>query len=171
MDDQEKFVCEDCGKGDFGTPAQLEAHKKYYSSRGQSCNPKTQEQVKRKERIPFGKQQQRFRTPEKDGFVYRVFNDNWRKDPERIKNALAAGYEFINGEQSGKTAGTNEDGSVIKGILMRIPKEFYEEDQAAKQKEIDKVDQQINRGKFTEKAGDNRYSPGGGIKIETKLTP
>jgi len=161
---QEKIVCEFCGKDDFETPAQLRGHK-------MTCKPKNQEKVGRKERVPFGGPQQRFSVSEKDGFAYRVFNDNWKKDPERIKKALAAGYEFVSEDQSGKSAGTNEDGTVIRGVLMRIPEEFYREDQAAKQSEIDKIDEQINRGKFTEKPGDNRYSPGGGIQIETKLTP
>ena len=161
MADQEKFVCANCDK-EFEDAAKLRGH-------NMTCRPK--EQVNRKERIPFGGPQQRFKVPEKDGFHYRVFNDNWKKDPERIKKAQDAGYEFVSEDQSRKFAGTNEDGTVIRGVLMKIPKEFYDEDQAAKQREIDKVDAQINRGKFTEKPGDNRYSPGGGIQIETKLTP
>jgi len=161
MDDQEKFVCVNCDK-EFEDAAKLRGH-------NMTCRPK--EKANRKERIPFGGPAQRFRTPKNDGFVYRVFNDNWKKDPERIKKALEAGYELVNEDQSGKSAGTNDDGTVIRGVLMRIPKQFFDEDQAVKQKEIDKVDQQINRGKLTEKAGDNRYSPGGGIQIETKLTP
>jgi hypothetical protein len=37
-----------------------------------------------------------------------------------------------------------------------------------KDKEIDKVDEQITRGKF--QTGENTYLPSGGIKTEVKLT-
>jgi len=67
--------------------------------------------------------------------------------------------------------GSNEDGSPIEGVLMRIPKELYDSDQALKQKEIDKVDQEIHRGRFQEKPGDKRYIPPDGIKINESLKP
>ncbi len=51
---------------------------------------------------------------------------------------------------------------------MKQPKEMYDRDQAAKQVEIDKVDEQIYRGKF--KTEGPTYSPGGGIKSEVKQT-
>jgi hypothetical protein len=99
-----------------------------------------------------------------------VFNDNWRKEPDRITRANAAGYEIVDG-YPGITVGTNDDGTSINGILMKIPKEFYEADQKLKQQEIDKVDREIHRGKFQEKTEDKRYIPTSGIQIETKLTP
>jgi len=112
--------------------------------------------------VPFGVPVKRFNAPEEDGYVYRVFNDNWRKEPGRIQRAKMAGYEMVAHERSGEAVGTNEDGSEITGVLMRIPKEVYEEDQAAKQREIDKVDSQIMGGTLTQV--DKKYSPDGGIK-------
>lgn len=172
---QEKIVCNYCGKDTFENSNQLRGHQ-------MTCRPKEDTKAKtveaektttqRKERIPFGARTKRFNAPENDGFMYRVFNDNWRLEPGRIQRALAAGYEFIpEDNQSGRSVGTNDDGSEIKGVLMRIPKEIYDEDQKVKQKEIDKVDEQIHRGKFMEKPGDNRYIPASGIKIESKFTP
>jgi hypothetical protein len=127
---------------------------------------------KRKERVPFGTPKMRFPNREDDGYVYRVFNDQWSKEPGRIERAQAAGYEAVDEPLSRQPVGVNEDGSPIMGVLMRIPKEWYDEDQAAKQVELDKVDEQIYGGTFQEKPGDKRYIPrDGGVRREIKQTP
>ncbi len=126
--------------------------------------PDKEEPTVRKERIPFGVPRTRLPHVEDKNFVYRVFNDNWRREPDRIQRAREAGYKEVEGYEP-VAVGTNEDGTAIQGILMRIPRKFYEEDQGVKMKEIDKVDQEIHRGKFQEKAGDKRYIPPEGIKI------
>ena len=165
---KEKFVCEFCGKDTFENANQLRGH-------NMTCRPKDvkadERQGQRKERIPFSNKAKRFNVPENDGFEYRVFNDNWRLEPGRVQRALDAGYELVDNKQSGKSVGTNDDGSEIRGVLMRIPKALYDEDQKKKWDEIDKIDEQIHRGKFTEGAGENRYIPSTGIKIESKLRP
>jgi hypothetical protein len=79
-----------------------------------------------------------------------------------------AGYEMVPHERSGEAVGTNEDGSEITGVLMRIPKELYEEDQAAKQREVDKVDEQIMGGSLTEV--EHRYAPDGGTRMNVQNT-
>jgi len=118
---------------------------------------------KRRERIPFGVPQKKLNAPDDDQFNYRVFNDGWSKEPGRIQRAMNAGYEVV--ENWPRVAvGTNEDGSAIMGVLMKIPKEWYEEDQKLKQKEVDRVDQAIKTGKIEAKEDDKRYIPDG-IKI------
>lgn len=119
---------------------------------------------RRKDRIPFGVPRQSVVTPQDDGYIYRVFNDNWTREPDRIKRAADASWEVV---RNVNARGSNEDGSPIEGVLMRIPKELYDSDQSLKQKEVDKVDQEIHRGKFQEKASDKRYIPPDGIKITT----
>ena len=114
----------------------------------------------RKERIPFGTPQRTFDVPDDDSYQYRIFNDNWRKEHGRIQRAKNAGYQIVPDKEP-YSVGTNEDGSEIKGVLMRIPKEVFDEDQALKQKEADKVDEQIMRGTLESKPGDHRYSPDG----------
>jgi len=115
---------------------------------------------KRSERIPFSSKAPTFRKPpKKDGFVYHAFNDNWSKDPTRIKRALDAGYEFVNEKDEGKVVGTNDDGSAIKAFEMRIPKEFYDEDQKLKHKTDDDLEAQIYSGNFMANPGDKRYMP------------
>lgn len=117
----------------------------------------------RKERIPFGTPRRRFNSPEGDGYHYRVFNDNWQKEPGRIIRALDAGYEKVEDFEL-LPVGTNDDGSPIKGVLMRIRKEFYEEDQDAKNKKLDETDAQILRGSVEGRVGhDGRYIPKEGI--------
>lgn len=137
-DKVEVFKCDICDNVEFDTFQKLQVHKTH-------C----QKKHTRKERVPFGVPVKRFNAPEEDGHVYRVFNDNWRKEPGRIERARMAGYEMVNHERSGESVGTNEDGSEIKGVLMRIPKELYEEDQAKKQEQLDKIDAQIKGGSLT----------------------
>ena len=160
MEQIEKFKCDLCNDAEFDSKQKLSVHKIH-------CKLK-QNKRERNERVPFGVPVQRFNVPENDGFHYHVFNDNWRKEPGRIQRALNAGYEIVEHDRSGETAGTNDDGTEIKQVLMRIPQEIYDEDQAAKQAEVDKVDEQIYRGKF--KAPDKAYLPSGEIKHEVKLT-
>jgi len=100
-----------------------------------------------------------------DGYHYHIFNDNWRKDPNRIRNMQAKGYEVV-GDEADLHRGVNEDGSSISGIVMRIPQAIYDEDQKAKQGEVDKVDEAIGEGSLAQEPGDNRYIPDG-IRIHS----
>jgi hypothetical protein len=76
-------------------------------------------------------------------FNYRVIND----DQDRLARAEEAGYEFVQSEgklgDNRAAEGTSMGANVAKpvgggmtGYLMRIPKKFYEEDQAAKEAKI-----------------------------------
>lgn len=87
-----------------------------------------------------------------EGHVARVFNDM----DDRIQEALERGYKFV---KSDGTLGdervadpacqgayvTKSVGGGVKGYLMAIPKEWYDEDQAAKQAEVDRLDAALNR--------------------------
>lgn len=128
----------------------------------------------RKERVPIGMPEKKWSCPLDDGYHYRVFNDNWMSRPANIQKAKAAGYEFVtsdNDKEKPQIVGTNDNGTPIKGFLMRIPKEIFDEDQSAKQKPVDAVDEQIRKGSFQQGAGDNRYIPTTGIKIESNHRP
>jgi len=156
----EMHKCYICNEAEFDSKQKLSVHQTH-------CKLKHPDRVERSTRVPFGMPVKRFNAPEEDGYVYRVFNDNWRKEPGRIQRARSAGYELVQHERSGESVGTNDDGSEIKGVLMRIPKELYDQDQALKQREIDKVDEQIYQGKF--KTEGPTYLPGGGIRTEVKI--
>lgn len=85
-------------------------------------------------------------------YVYRVFND---KDG-RILQAEGAWWEVVKGDiplgdyrvtdasQKG-TVVSKPVGGGVDGVLMRIKKEYYEEDQAEKQKKIDEVEAEMRR--------------------------
>jgi hypothetical protein len=106
----------------------------------------------RKQRVPVSSNRAplMYRGMDTDNFSYRWVIDN----PDRIATFLEAGYEFapptagnVVGE---KTVDTTNDKSSrvsrsakfggLKLFLMRLPIEFYNEDQAAKQREIDEME-------------------------------
>jgi len=165
QEEKEMFKCWICKEAEFDSKQKLSVHQTH-------CKLKHPNYRERTERVPFGQPVQRFTISKEDRkkYHYHIFNDNWKKDPGRIQRALAAGYEVVEHDRSRESVGTNEDSTEIKGILMRLPTELYEEDQAAKQKKIDEIDNQIYRGKLEQAANDNRYLPGGGIRTEVKST-
>lgn len=80
---------------------------------------------------------------EDENFIYRWVND--MKGGMRIRKFLAAGYDFVqdpaitvgDGEEVGVISGMGssiqrEVGEGVMSYLMRIPHEYYNEDQAAK---------------------------------------
>lgn len=157
----ETFRCENCNEAEFETAAQLRGHQ-------MKCRPKDIQEIQasREERIPFGSPTKRFNCPDDDRYHYHVFNDNWRKEPGRIQRAKKAGYEVVDHEITGMSVGTNKDGTEIKAVLMRIPKELYDQDQGLKDRKLDEIEKQINRGKFDEKLTQSY----GGVNVQTKLT-
>jgi hypothetical protein len=133
----------------------------------------------RKKRIPLGAQRVKGSVRYKDPkFVYRWMNDL----PGRLDMALDGGYTFVRkeGVEIGDTgtkntnlgsmvsqyAGRDESGQAFNRYLMRIKKEWWDEDQRAKSDEIDNVDRAIRAGKFKRGANpESAYVPKDGIKI------
>ena len=83
-------------------------------------------------------------------FVYRVIND----EDDRLNQAQEAGYEFVESDkQLGdiRAAEASKLGSKVSkpvgggitGYLMRIPKEYYEEDQAAKAQKLNDLEKSM----------------------------
>ena len=78
------------------------------------------------------------------GFEYRVVND----DSDRIEQFKAAGYEVVlakdvtigdkrvNATSAEGSAATTSVGDGKKGVVMRIRTDWYNEDQAAKQRAV-----------------------------------
>lgn len=135
----------------------------------------------RSERIPFGVARQKLTTKgieDSDQFVYRWINDSGN----RINDAIKGGYVFVhddnilvgddlNGNQDiasrvSKVVGKTEDGKPLNCYLMKIKREWYEEDQKAKMRQIDMVDTTIKNGKYQLGSDpDSTYIPEDGIKI------
>lgn len=92
-----------------------------------------------------------------EGYVYRWIDE---KKPGRVEQALAAGWEPVRGNENAsdkKVQDASQLGSVVRivanrdphavsptQILVRKPKEWYEEDVAAKQKDLDRVEEALD---------------------------
>lgn len=104
----------------------------------------------RPKRVPLDQQRaSKLDVHKEEGFVYRWVNEK----PGRIDSFKLAGWETVSKEeaarykQAGDASSTGSIAELVvnptvdidtkKAILMRIPKEFYDEDQLEKQKKID----------------------------------
>lgn len=121
----------------------------------------------RKKRASFnatqGKMTVDFSRLDEQGFHGHIFNDT----PGRIQQALDVGYEFVEANEVGSVStnvvsrntdigdkvrflvGSTDKGEPMYAYLMKIRKEFYEEDQAALNARIDITDDAIRGGKLT----------------------
>lgn len=99
-------------------------------------------------------------------FVYRIVNDV----DDRIERFQQAGYELVDVNEARLSsqrvgAGTPEGtkaampvGMGTTGYLMKIPKEWYEEDQRAKQAQIDMSEESIKKPNIDGAYGDIKIS-------------
>jgi len=82
-----------------------------------------------------------------EDFVYRIVNDV----PGRVAEMKERGYELVEDENtkfSSSLDDSTQSGSVkrkyvgkdTEAVLMRIPKEWFEEDKAAKAKHVDRLE-------------------------------
>lgn len=127
------------------------------------------------QRIPMGGARTKLDTDQRDGYVRRWINDTG----SRLADAERAGYAYVTevdrvgdpdvtnrlqpGSKVAKQVGRDKMGQAITAYLMEIRKDWYEEDQAAKQARIDEIDDQIRSGSLKREPGDGRYVPKGGI--------
>lgn len=101
-----------------------------------------------------------------EGYAYRIVND----EDDRVQRFQEAGYEICKEEAVGAIGDRRVDGasslgstahfSVGKGtkaILMRIPKDWYAEDQAAKQRDIDAVEDTMKTDRSRSDYGNNSF--------------
>lgn len=89
-------------------------------------------------------------------YHYRIVNVNLESDPDRVSNLIEQGYEIV--ENPGKVGDNQVDnpsalgsasqisvGQGTKAIVMRIRKDWFQEDQALKQLEVDKTEQHADK--------------------------
>lgn len=92
------------------------------------------------------------------GYQYRLVNCNLESDPDRVERFTEIGYEIVPGKVVGRTGDAKVDnpsavgsagqisvGRGDKAVWMRIRKDWYEEDQAGKQREIDALEQRTKK--------------------------
>ena len=109
---------------------------------------------RRPKRKPFRRNRLEF--PQRPGYRRRVVNDV--EDGMRVAAFKEAGWEVVSDPYAGvnsdgdlsqpsqegsavsRHVGMGEGGRSLKGILMEIPEEWYQEDQAAKQERVDNTE-------------------------------
>lgn len=123
----------------------------------------------RPQRMPFGSPRQKLSVRPIEGFHLHWVNDS----PGRVDEATAGGYEFVGeneiavagqarqssdlGTRVKRLVGRGEDGNAQFAYLMKIPLEWYEQDQKVIQDRVDSVDNMIKRGSMVNV--DRAYAP------------
>jgi hypothetical protein len=137
----------------------------------------TPQAARKAQRVPFGGFVDKLAVQYKDPnyFYY------WHRDRrDEINQALAAGYRFVDprdtrselpealqhrderDREDGRLSqfgGVGEFGKSYKLVLMRLPMELHEQDQAARAKKADLIDSAIKRPSY----GPNQYGDTSGI--------
>jgi hypothetical protein len=120
--------------------------------------------VPRPERKPFGNLDQKLYWPPIPGYRLYWFND----EPGAIRRAKEAGYDHVLDPDTAEPVNRVVDRSNGRGrsaYLMKIPREWYEEDMAKQAAELDSRLHDIKTGKAGPGADENRYVPQQGIRI------
>lgn len=116
-----------------------------------SPNREGAQRANRPKRTPLGMRNV-LAAEQREGYVRRWVNDV----DDRLLRAEAAGYKTVlkpadlsdpkagAGTQVG-SAVAKSVGAGVRAVLMEIPREFYEEDQAAKQRNVDRREAGIGR--------------------------
>jgi len=108
----------------------------------------------RPQRAPLGKRDRLAIKNKEDGFTYRIVNDV----DDRVEQLMERGYEVCSKEQVGAIGNKRVDntssvgsaahfsvGQGTKAVVMRVPEDWYKEDQRAKQAEIDALEATMKR--------------------------
>lgn len=135
----------------------------------------------RRVRVPFGARRSKLQLSDEEakaldkaGYVARWVNDR----DGRVERAIAGGYEFMKPEEA-TSVGSYEIGQsnsdvgdkvskivsrgdpVIRAYLMKIKKEYYEEDQKSKEDVNRRVDETLAGGGAGGADVENKYVPDG----------
>lgn len=115
----------------------------------------------RAERVPLGVRRPKLNADIRPGYVGRWIND----DNNRIQDALKGGWDFVLRDSEAKSddassriakdVGSKTNGQRLIAYLMEIRKDWYDEDQAAKQTSIDATESLIKRGALVQKPGED----------------
>lgn len=137
----------------------------------------------KRDRVPFGGHRTKLQLSAEDqkGFEERGMVTYWFNDRDgRVERALSGGYEYVNPDHarsigvfsinddhdlSGKVSKvvSKGGGEPVTAYLMEISREFYDEDQAAKEVINMRTDDAINAGKPGGNTVENQYVPKGHV--------
>lgn len=104
-------------------------------------------------------QRNRINLRERDpNYHYRLVVANSESDPDRVENLQEIGYEVVPGNRAGKlgdskvddpsamgSAGLVSVGRGDKAVWMRIRKDWFQEDQKEKQRQVDATEQRAQK--------------------------
>lgn len=82
-----------------------------------------------------------------------VMNDGVKDDNADLGNAVS------------QIVGTAPDGSALRAYLCRKPRTFYDDDQAAKSKDLDRQLSELRRGNDRTGSSQSDYIPNAGIRL------
>jgi hypothetical protein len=119
--------------------------------------------VERPRRSPLAGRSKLHVRDQDPNYVYRIVNVNDERDPDRVQDFIDRGYEVVPSTKAGDvgdkqvdkpsalgSAGQISVGQGTKAIVMRIPRDWYLEDQAVKQRENDRVETEAqNRADYS----------------------
>lgn len=111
--------------------------------------------------------------PQRVGWIRRWVNDT----PGRVYQKQQLGWNIAKNPETGENWALVVNNAIteaggLKGYVMEIPLQFYREDQDAKQKKLDELDNQIYGGTYNEEPDDKRYVPKSTpIRVETRVGP
>jgi len=173
---EEKLIkCDYPGCDYEGTEAQMRGHRMHHAR--QETQEVSKRNADRKKRVPLGAPRRKMSANNiPKNKVARWVND-W---PGRVNNAIQGGYRLVMGDETtigdetvdlntdmgmavSMVVGKNDDGTPLRAYLMVIDKDLYEQDQDEKQKEVDKIDNAIRKGKLDNQLGPHGYIPDSGI--------
>lgn len=145
--------------------------------------------TEKRQRVPFSGHRTKLQLSKEDlkGFEDRGEVPYWFSDVDgRIQRAEAGGYEFAlpeearsigrfdlskgSGDLNGRVSLVVSKGGGEKtvGVLMKIKKEYYEADQAVKERRNQAVDDALRKNKAGDPGGagvESAYVPTGGIQL------
>ena len=124
-----------------------------------------------RERVPFGGAELRLAWAKRPGYRRYWFNDTFG----RIGRAKSAGYEHVLHPETGApvstAVGTDRSGAGMMAYLMEVPEQWYWEDMAVQQGDLEKRLADIRAGRSGPGAEDStRYVPQRGITFGSQRT-
>ena len=136
-----------------------------------------------RKRVPFGGRRQKLQLSDEDAKALddAGWKPRWINNKDgRIQQALAGGYEYVKKNEAPSigqfslTGNKNMNGKVsmivtkgeavpIEAFLMKIKKEYYEEDKVEKRKKNDALDSTLRAGQPGGNQVENQYVPQGHV--------
>lgn len=112
-------------------------------------------------------------TLDRENFEYRWVNDDGARvqalstqdDWDVVTDRGGATKEGVHSAKVETVVGVGDRGSPVKAVLMRKPKTYYDEDEAAKQRRIDETEKAVKSGSSQGGNSENSYVPNEGIQI------